>query len=193
MSPTAIAAYLTLFAGVAFFFVLIALLLGRLVRPSAPSAVKAEPYECGEPPVGTAYVQFDLRFYVVALVFLIFEVEVAFFFPWATVFGKLRALQVDSSPAAVATVLAEMELPHSPEANLAGVDQAARELALASMVDIAVFFGVLLVGFAYLWKRGDLDWVYAMPDRATMAPAPAHGTYNPVPSEPPEVEEAHLQ
>ncbi|MBP3958054.1 NADH-quinone oxidoreductase subunit A [Gemmata sp. G18] len=64
------------------------LVLGRLIRPDLPSAEKAEVYECGEQPVGDAWIQFDLRFYVVALLFVIFDVELAFFFPWAVVFGS---------------------------------------------------------------------------------------------------------
>ncbi len=63
------------------------LVMGRLVRPDRPSPEKGEVYECGEPAVGSAWVQFDLRFYVVALLFVIFDVELAFFFPWAVVFG----------------------------------------------------------------------------------------------------------
>ena len=58
---------------------------------------KLEIYECGEPAVGSSYVQFDLRFYVVALLFIIFDVEVAFFFPWATVFGKATHLATPGS------------------------------------------------------------------------------------------------
>ncbi len=64
---------------------------GRLVRPAKPSPEKGEVYECGEQPIGTAWVQFDLRFYVVALLFVIFDVELAFFFPWAVVFGSANA------------------------------------------------------------------------------------------------------
>ena len=62
------------------------------MRPQNPHPEKLELYECGEPAVGTGFVQFDLRFYVVALLFIIFDVEVAFFFPWATVFGKATQL-----------------------------------------------------------------------------------------------------
>ncbi|MEN6451300.1 MAG: NADH-quinone oxidoreductase subunit A, partial [Thermoguttaceae bacterium] len=69
-------------------FVLFCLLLGKLLRPSKPTVQKRETYECGEPAVGSGSVQFDLRFYVVALLFLIFEVEVALFFPTATIFGR---------------------------------------------------------------------------------------------------------
>ena len=87
-SPTAIAAYLALFAGVGFVFLFSNLLLGWLLRPRAPNREKLEVYECGEPTIGSSFVQFDLRFYVVALLFIIFDVEIAFFFPWAEVFGR---------------------------------------------------------------------------------------------------------
>ena len=57
-------------------------------RPHRPSPEKGTVYECGEPTIGSAWIQFDLRFYVVALLFVIFDVELAFFFPWAVVFGS---------------------------------------------------------------------------------------------------------
>ena len=62
------------------------------LRPHDPHPEKLEIYECGEPTIGSSFVQFDLRFYVVALLFIIFDVEVAFFFPWAAVFGKATHL-----------------------------------------------------------------------------------------------------
>jgi len=63
-----------------------ALIIGRFVRTRLPHPEKASPYECGEPAIGSSWVQFDLRFYVVALVFLIFDIEVALFYPWAVVY-----------------------------------------------------------------------------------------------------------
>ena len=87
-SSLGIVAYLALFATVGIIFLLVNLLVGKFVRPSSPHDEKQEIYECGEPAVGLSFMQFDLRFYVVALLFIIFDVEVAFFFPWATVFGK---------------------------------------------------------------------------------------------------------
>src|SRR5580704_15333203 len=87
-SPSLIVGYLALFGGLGFLFVFVNLLIGRFVRPSTPNVEKQEVYECGEPTIGSSFVQFDLRFYVVALLFIIFDVEVAFFFPWATVYGK---------------------------------------------------------------------------------------------------------
>ena len=100
-TPTAIAAYVALFALTGFLFLFANLLVGWLVRPRLPNVEKLEVYECGEPTIGSSFVQFDLRFYVVALLFIIFDVEVAFFFPWAAVFGKATQLAADgrrSSP-----------------------------------------------------------------------------------------------
>src|SRR6188472_2596544 len=101
-SPTTIAAYVALFALTGFLFLFANLVLGWLVRPRLPNTEKLEVYECGEPTIGSSFVQFDLRFYVVALLFIIFDVEVAFFFPWATVFGKVTEL-AGGPPAAVAS------------------------------------------------------------------------------------------
>ncbi len=60
--------------------------LGRLLRPSNPLAPKLETYECGEPPTGSAWINFNIRFYLVALIFVIFDVEVAFMYPVVAVF-----------------------------------------------------------------------------------------------------------
>ncbi len=189
MSPTSIVAYLLLFTAAGFLFVFASLLLGRFLRPKSPSEVKRETYECGEPAVGSSYVQFDLRFYVVALLFLVFEVEMAFFFPWATVFGKATQLMdpslpvvLDSKGAAKLSAMArqkfrelgvtEPAVPFPDRVSLPGggalteneqaVREEARQLALTALVNIGVFFAVLLVGFAYVWYRGDLDWVRAV-------------------------------
>jgi NADH-quinone oxidoreductase subunit A len=76
--------------GVAFVILNVAV-LSRILAPRVKDPAKETTYECGEPAVGTAWVRFDMRFYTVALVFLIFEVEVAFLFPWAAVFNELSA------------------------------------------------------------------------------------------------------
>jgi NADH-quinone oxidoreductase subunit A len=170
-TPTAIAAYVALFALTGFLFLFANLVIGWLVRPRLPNVEKLEVYECGEPTIGSSFVQFDLRFYVVALLFIIFDVEVAFFFPWAAVFGKATELSADppaavaSDSSAVASLTAarlrELGLPDVPAAVAPTPElrDAAGNLAWFSLLDIAVFFAVLLVGFAYVWKRGDLDWV----------------------------------
>jgi NADH-quinone oxidoreductase subunit A len=153
------------FLGIGFFFLFFHLVLGSLVRPAKPDAEKMTIYECGEPTVGSAWVQFDLRYYVVALLFVIFDVEVAFFFPWAVVFGTANKLADpdldDASRAALTRELAPAGLPpvHGPAAPATIQPETARQIGWIAFADIAVFFGVLLVGFAYLWKRGDLDWV----------------------------------
>src|SRR3954471_5535426 len=113
------------------------LVLGRLVRPDRPSPEKGEVYECGEQPIGTAWVQFDLRFYVVALLFVIFDVELAFFFPWAVVFGS--AIQAADETVSVAQrEAAAQTLQPTPSGSPApAVDPgAARSLAWVAFADI---------------------------------------------------------
>jgi NADH-quinone oxidoreductase subunit A len=89
---------LTDFATVLVFIVLgavtVALMLGisRLIAPRKPSPVKASTYECGEEPFGSSWVQFNIRFYVIALIFIIFDVEVALLYPWAVIFKRLGLL-----------------------------------------------------------------------------------------------------
>ena len=165
MSPTSLAAYLVLFASVGLLFLLVSLLLGRLLRADAPTPAKLETYECGEPAVGTSFIQFDLRFYVVALVFIVFEVEVALFFPPAVIYGAATQWMKAEGPAAQTGFEADMGVmaKHSgdaadkaPQYDVAGN---ARALALAAAADLAVFFAVILLGFAYVWRRGDLNWV----------------------------------
>ena len=192
-TPTLIAAYLALFATVGFLFIFAALLLGRFLRISNPTSEKLAVYECGEPAVGSGFVQFDLRFYVVALLFIIFDVEVAFFFPWATVYGKATQLmdpnfaavvEAEADPSAGGTSrdsaeaarqfeqkyqelgVAHPALPKLSEekVNVEEIRSYARLLAGTAIIDMGVFFGVLLVGFAYVWKQGDLNWVRAFDD-----------------------------
>ncbi len=163
------------------------LLVGRFLRPADPHEEKQEIYECGEPTIGSSFVQFDLRFYVVALLFIIFDVEVAFFFPWATVFGKAMHL-ADERVAITAdgTTLTETAEDLYLELGVRNFDaqgklplpqgdvhQEARKLALVTIVDICVFFAVLMVGFAYVWKRGDLDWVRAVSQERSLQRANA--------------------
>ncbi len=78
-----------LFLAAAFAFVWVSLFVSALVRPSKPTPEKVMPYECGETPVGVSWIQFNIRFYVFALIFLIFDVEAVFLFPWAAVYKEL--------------------------------------------------------------------------------------------------------
>jgi NADH-quinone oxidoreductase subunit A len=186
-TPTSIAAYLVLFATAAVVFVLINLTLGRFVRPKNPSVEKGEIYECGETVIGSSFVQFDIRFYVVALLFIVFDVEVAFFFPWAVVFGKATQLVATADAAASAdgaaaeawsTTLSQQlgELGMTGNAVAADVAAAAQTLTWGLFADILAFFAVLMVGFAYVWSRGDLNWVrttFNAAPRRESAPAPS--------------------
>ena len=106
-------------------FVAAGMFASWILRPRRPYPGKVAPYECGEDPVGDAWVRFNVRFYVVALIFLIFDVEVVFLFPWALVF---------------------------------------RNLGLFGFLEMAVFLGILIVGFVYVWAKGDLDWDKPRPE-----------------------------
>jgi NADH-quinone oxidoreductase subunit A len=125
---------ITIFVAFGAAFVLVNMVMGALARPRIPNAEKLAIYECGEPSIGSSWVQFDLRFYIVALVYLIFDVEVALFYPWAVAWGSAADLG-------------------------ASIGMSAFEIRQVALVDMLFFFGVLMVGFAYLWRFGYLDWV----------------------------------
>ncbi|MBB6004155.1 NADH-quinone oxidoreductase subunit A [Arcicella rosea] len=122
--------YILLFIIAAIVFVAVILFLAKLIRPNRPNEEKLTTYESGEEPDGNANVRFNIRFYVVALIFILFDVEIIFLFPWATVFGNKR-------------LIAETD-------GLWG---------WFSLVEMFVFVGVLLIGLAYAWIKGHLDWV----------------------------------
>jgi len=117
-SHAAILAFLV----VAVAFLAVNLLLWKVLRPSRFSEEKLTTYECGENPVGSAWIQFNVRFYVFALIFLVFDVEAVFLLPWAVVF---------------------------------------RELGVLAFVEGLVFIAILAVALAYVWRKGDLEWVRA--------------------------------
>lgn len=162
---TDLVGHFLLFTVLGVVFLLLPLVIGLFVRPTNPTTEKLAAYECGEPTIGSSYIQFDLRFYVVALLFIIFDVEVAFFFPWAAIFGGATQL-LDARLTSEARMQLSEKLLNHPAGTLAAENviapAAAHSLAMTGLVDILVFFGVLLVAFAYVWKRGDLDWVRAI-------------------------------
>ena len=80
------------FLVVAVGFLAVNLILWKVIRPSRPTEEKLTTYECGENPQGSAWIQFNIRFYVFALIFIVFDVEAVFLLPWATVFRELGAL-----------------------------------------------------------------------------------------------------
>ncbi len=96
---------LLVFLAVGSIFLFFHMLMGKVIRPDRPGDEKQTIYECGEPTVGSAWIQFDLRYYVVALLFVVFDVEVAFFFPWAVVFGAANELGREPDATARAAIV----------------------------------------------------------------------------------------
>jgi NADH-quinone oxidoreductase subunit A len=107
--------------------------ISRLLSPNKPNAEKLTSYECGEDPVGGAWLPFNPRFYVIALIFLLFEVEMVFVIPWATVFGS------------------HYMIGYEPR------------WGVFSLVEMFIFLGVLILGLVYVWRKGDLEWIKNKP------------------------------
>src|ERR1044072_835327 len=109
---------ITLFVGFGAAFVFLNLAVGHFARPTLPNPEKATVYECGEPSIGSSWVQFDLRFYIVAPVCLIFDVEVALFYAWAVAYGDAANLGRE-------------------------IGMSVSDLRAVAIVDMLFFFGVL--------------------------------------------------
>ena len=107
--------------------------INRLIAPRKPNPEKLTSYECGEEPTGNAWLPFNSRFYVIALIFLLFDVEMVFIFPWAIVFGNHEMNAVDPS------------------------------WGWLALIEMFVFLGILILGLAYVWVKGDLDWIKPKP------------------------------
>jgi NADH-quinone oxidoreductase subunit A len=122
-----------IFVLVGIVFAGLALGVAKILRPRNPNHAKMTTYECGEIPTGSSWVRFNVRFYLIALFFLVFDVEVVFLFPWAVVFKQLFPV-----PGLGALVFWEM----------------------------VVFLGILSMGLAYIWSKGDLDWVKKLVERS---------------------------
>lgn len=186
---TNLVGHFLVFTVVAIGGLIVPLLVGRLLRPKLPTAEKDSIYECGEPTIGSSYVQFDLRFYVVALLFIVFDVEVAFFFPWAMVYGTATQLADPGISESGREALSALMI--GPDGGIISAE-AAKTVAWTGFYDILIFFSVLLVGFAYVWKRGDLDWVRAVAEKARQAaarpqtPPPLEALPKPAPTPDPE-------
>ena len=93
--------------------------LGYILGPNRPDEAKNSPYECGFEAFEDAHMKFDVRYYLVAILFILFDLEIAFLFPWAV---------------------------------------ALHEVGMAGFVAVIIFLSILVVGFAYEWKKGALDW-----------------------------------
>jgi NADH-quinone oxidoreductase subunit A len=101
----------------------------RLIAPHNPTAEKLTSYECGEEPTGSAWLPFNSRFYVIALIFLLFDVEMVFIFPWATVFGSHEIAAADA------------------------------RWGWFALTEMFIFLGILILGLVYVWCKGDLEWI----------------------------------
>ena len=106
------------------------ILVTQLIGPRKRTATKLMPYESGKDPVGSARSRFSIKFYTVAVVFLLFDIEVLFLIPFAVAFKTLLA-QENASPIAYGTI---------------------------AFLEILVFIGTLIVGYIYIWKKGTFDW-----------------------------------
>jgi NADH-quinone oxidoreductase subunit A len=106
------------------------LLVTQLIGPRKRTATKLMPYECGKDPVGSAHNRFSVKFYTVAVVFLLFDIEVLFIVPFAVAFKSLLA-----------------------EEKLSGI-----AFGTIAFVEILVFVATLIVGYIYVWKKGIFDW-----------------------------------
>ncbi|HTV86546.1 MAG TPA: NADH-quinone oxidoreductase subunit A [Dyella sp.] len=93
--------------------------LGLLVGPRRPESEKLSPYECGFEAFEDARMQFDVRYYLLAILFIIFDLEIAFLFPWAVVF---------------------------------------QHIGIVALIEMGLFLLLLVIGFAYVWKKGALEW-----------------------------------
>jgi NADH-quinone oxidoreductase subunit A len=125
-------AFLFILGGI--IFVTVGLLTASLLRPHKPNPEKLTIYECGEETVGSAWGQFNSRYYIIALIFVLFEVEIVFLFPWATVFAHKSLQQATNN-----------------------------RWGWFALIEVLVFVGILVVGLGYVWVKGYLDWVRPTP------------------------------
>lgn len=114
----------------ALIFLIGGLVTAFLLRPNRPNYEKLTTYECGEDPTGTAWGKFNVRFYVVALIFILFDVELVFLFPWATVFGQKHL-----------------------------IEETQGLWGWFALTEMFIFIFLLALGLAYAWIKGYLDWV----------------------------------
>jgi NADH-quinone oxidoreductase subunit A len=120
------------FSGVGLAFVFANLLIASVLRPKRTHDDGLETYECGEVAIGEAWIQFDIRYYTVALVYVVFAVEIAFLFPWAIV---LKEAYSGTGAAAGAGI------------------------GVFALIEGVIFLVVLALGLVYVWAKGDLDWI----------------------------------
>jgi NADH-quinone oxidoreductase subunit A len=129
-------------------FLLLTFFLGYLLSLRKPSPEKLKSYECGEEPTGTSRIQFNSHFYVIALIFLLFDVEIAFIFPWTTIFGQPALLDADP------------------------------RWGWLTLIEMFIFIGILILGLIYVWIKGDLEWIRPVPALPTVENAIPESAYD---------------
>ena len=133
MTSNYLATFLMILVGVGFALLLTA--LAKYLGPHRPNKAKDVPYECGSDVIGSPRARFEVKFYQVAIVFLVFDIETAFLYPWALQYRHLSCLgPLDSS-------------------GLCGGG-----VSFFGLGEMLVFMAILLVGLAYVWKKGALEW-----------------------------------
>lgn len=151
--PTQLSAYgsILLMGIIGALLVCVLIFLAKVIAPNRPNPIKESTYECGEETVGTAWIQFNPRFYVIALIFLLFDVELIFIFPWSVVFGNTELIMADE------------------------------RWGWFTLVEMAIFLIVLIMGLVYVWRKGDLNWIkprHVIPVVAVDIPKEAYAGLN---------------
>ena len=135
---------------VAVFTAISMIVLSAILGPRKTTAVKQMPYESGMDPIGDARQRFDVRYYLVAIVFLLFDVELLFLYPWAVAQYSADVPAIAAGPDVVATA-PSLALPLPP----IGIPAEFRGLVFG---EILVFIIVLAAAFAYAWRKGVFEW-----------------------------------
>ncbi len=121
-------ALLFILAGI--FFVIMGLFTSSLIRPHRPNPEKLTIYECGEESMGNTWGKFNVKFYAIALIFVLFEVELVLLFPWAVVFADATLQKTTNG-----------------------------FWGIMAIIEAFVFIGMLALGLAYIWAKGHLEWI----------------------------------
>jgi NADH-quinone oxidoreductase subunit A len=108
-----------IYIAIAIFFAIFAIAASYFLGQRKPTAVKQAPYECGMPTIGSSFRRIPIKYYIIAMLFLLFDIEVVFLYPWAVVF---------------------------------------KELKIFAFISMAIFIGILIIAYIYIWKKGALEW-----------------------------------
>ena len=108
-----------IFVAIAVAFTVVIIVASALLGQKKPTAIKQAPYECGMTTIGSSFRRIPIKYYIIAMLFLLFDIEVVFLYPWAVVFKGFKVF---------------------------------------AFVSMAVFIGILLIAYIYIWKKGALEW-----------------------------------